>query len=172
MSLTGAHFGFFAALLARQVGPEGRVVGFEPSMRIFAKLRATIARKRLNQLVKINVGCGSSTGDAVLRKPSAPGQRVEIPRLDEMAEARERVPRQIKIDVEGLEPEMPGARGILEQRRTVRCMELCGECGSATVRSAALLKERGCDMRAFSALDWPEVPNQTSLAAHPAGRAG
>jgi FkbM family methyltransferase len=181
----GANLGFYSALFAAQVGPRGRVVAFEPSPRVFAKLRATIARNRLDQVVGVNCGCGSAAGEAVLHQVSAStgsgslvagaaaGETVEIRRLDDIPEARERPPQLIKIDVEGFEPEvLAGARAILAEHRPLLYVELCGEYAESSVRSVALLDELGYDTRALARLDWAAVPNGSNFVVRPAGSAG
>ena len=181
----GANLGFYAALFAAQVGPGGRVVAFEPAPRVFAKLAATIARNRLDQVVAVNCGCGSAGGEAVLRQVSPStgtgslvggvlgGETVAIRRLDEIPQARERPPGLIKIDVEGFEPEvLAGARAILAEHRPVLYIELCGEYAESSVRSVALLHELGYETRALARLDWAAVPNGSNFVVRPAGSPG
>lgn len=178
----GANLGFYAALLAGRAGPRGRVVAFEPAPRVFEKLRATIARNRLDQVVALNLGCGAAPGQAVLRQVSAStgnaslvgpedsGETVELRRLDDVPEAWERPPQLIKIDVEGFESEvLAGASAILERHRPTLYIELCGEYEDSTRRSVALLGELGYDTRGLAGRDWSEVPNGSNFVVHPAG---
>ncbi len=178
----GANLGFYAAMFAAQTGSGGRVVAFEPARRAFAKLRATIERNRLDQVVALNLGCGSAVADAVLHQVSrstgnaslvgggdGAGEPVDIRRLDDIPEARERPPELIKIDVEGFEAEvLEGARSILAEHRPVLYIELCGEYATSTERSVALLGELDYDVRALSGLDWAEVPNGSNFVILPA----
>ncbi len=176
----GANLGFYSAMFAAQIGPQGRVVAFEPAPQVFGKLRATIARNRLDQVVALNLGCGSVAGEPVLRQISAStgtgslvggegaGEAVRIRPLDEIPEARERPPQLIKIDVEGFEPEvLDGARSILGEHRPILYIELCGEYSASTARSVALLEELGYDTCALAGLDWTVVPNGSNFVIRP-----
>src|ERR1700690_3891326 len=49
----GANLGFVTTMLASIVGPTGRVVSFDPSPAVFAKLEKTIAANGLSQVTAI-----------------------------------------------------------------------------------------------------------------------
>ncbi len=121
----GASVGQMSFLAATCVGPRGRVLAFEPAPDRFEDLVAGIALNRLGNVAP--VCCGLADEDRAknlyLRgSPSMVDQsrtsdvvRVPVRRLDDVLAARgvHRV-RFLKIDVEGLEPEvLLGARGLL-----------------------------------------------------------
>ena len=176
----GANLGFYSVLFAQQTGPQGRVVAFEPARRIFSKLCATIARNDLEQVIALNLGCGSASGEGVLRQLSrstgnaslvsgkADGEEVLIRPLDEIPEARKHPPQLIKIDVEGYESEvLDGARSIIGEHRPVLYIELCGEYLASSERSIALLSDLGYDTCHLRSLNWNDVPNGTNFVIRP-----
>jgi FkbM family methyltransferase len=179
----GANLGFYSSLFAAQTGPTGYVLAFEPSSHVFRKLRATIERNRLSHVTALNVGCGSASGETVLRQVSrssgnatlvggtGAGERVQIRRLDDIPEAVRRRPHLLKIDVEGFESEvLAGARSILERDRPVLYIELCGDYARSTMESLAILDEVGYDTRLLRELNWAEIPNGSNfLIAAPDG---
>jgi FkbM family methyltransferase len=186
----GANLGFYSVLFAQQTGPQGRVVAFEPARRIFSKLRATIAKNGLDQVIPLNLACGSASVDGVLRQVSrstgnaslvggdagnaslvggdAGGEAVPVRPLDEIPEALGHPPQLVKIDVEGFESEvLEGAQSILREHRPVLYIELCGEYLASTERSIALLDDLGYDTRRFASMDWNDVPNGTNFIVRP-----
>src|SRR5207244_7537364 len=59
----GANFGWYTGLLARQVGPRGKVHAFEPLPTVAAMTRDTIAMNGLVHAVELtNEGLGSTSG--------------------------------------------------------------------------------------------------------------
>src|SRR5262249_18759416 len=117
----GAHIGLFSILMARQVGPTGRVFSFEPT----PFTRSVLARViHLNDCEKVVAVCGEAvsgvTGEATfydtgttipcqnsLVHPAGNGHRRGIPiatiRLDDFVFGQGLQPRCLKIDVEGAE---------------------------------------------------------------------
>jgi FkbM family methyltransferase len=121
----GASVGQMAFHAARQVGPTGRVLAFEPAPERYADLISGIALNRLANVSPFPVGLAAQDRELVLYlrgSPSMADQRrtedvvnVPVRRLDELlaAQAIEHV-RFLKIDVEGLEPEvLEGASRLL-----------------------------------------------------------
>jgi FkbM family methyltransferase len=137
----GAHIGLYTLLLARLVGPEGRVHAFEPEPRNHGRLLANLALNGADNVsarqaavyartsgVELNVfgagfGAWHSLGRPRLPDPFAPGRTVEpvetieveaVALDDYCAEAGVERIDFLKVDVEGAERDvLEGARGLL-----------------------------------------------------------
>jgi FkbM family methyltransferase len=135
----GANHGVYTHALSRAVGPQGRVVAYEPQPKLAAYVRAGTARP--GNVTVHEAGVGSSTGTmeltvplrdgrpetgwATLRDEAGPGARhtVQIRVLDE--DLADVTPSFIKIDVEGFElAVVEGARQVLERARPVTMIEI------------------------------------------------
>jgi len=120
----GANFGWYTGLLARQVGPRGKVHAFEPLPTVAALTRETIAMNGLEAIVELtNEGVGSESGTFTvytfkdlphghasatdLGRADAMPHLCHITTLDEYVATR-RMPQInfIKVDVEGHELEV------------------------------------------------------------------
>ena len=127
----GAHCGYFSLLLADLVGPEGKVLSFEPNPPIAELLRRSVAVNGFDGRTSVyEVALGDQGGSAILDVPrnepknahvvqgvAGPGM-VEVPlqRADRIAGASEA--DFIKIDAEGAEQAIwKGLEGILQQQR-------------------------------------------------------
>lgn len=62
----GANWGYFTLLGAHAVGPGGRVVALEPDPRVYAELRANVARNGLGTVTVLPVAASDRAGEAVL----------------------------------------------------------------------------------------------------------
>jgi FkbM family methyltransferase len=116
----GASVGYFTLLGARLVGPEGRVVAFEPLPENVRTLRRNLALNRLENATVIGAAVAATGGRAVLALGEQPmwgrvvdhawgRPAVEVDRLaiDELVAARRIPPPDyVKIDVEGGETEV------------------------------------------------------------------
>jgi FkbM family methyltransferase len=132
----GAHIGFYTLLLSRCVGPDGRVVAFEPDDSSLGALRAAVERNRLGNVeirsaaVWSHVGrvgfeshAGSPEGWHGAVREGAEGS-VPATTLDLEAE-RGPAPDFVKIDVEGAEEHvLRGAGRLLTERRPVVLCEV------------------------------------------------
>jgi FkbM family methyltransferase len=134
----GARWGTYTSLLARAVGPAGRVYAFEPNPQHAAALR-NIARSYRNvQLYEVAaseeagtavlhipiVGDRASDGLASLARPSAPHRTIQIERcrLDDLT--FERIDF-IKCDAEGHElPVFRGGEATLRRLRPLLLVEI------------------------------------------------
>lgn len=155
----GANHGVYAHALSRAVGPQGRVLAYEPQPKLAAYVRAGTARA--GNVTVHEAGVGSSrgtleltvplrdgrpeTGWATLRDNAGPGDRhtVQIRVLDE--ELADVTPSFIKIDVEGFELSVvEGARQVLDRARPVTMIEIeyrwAGESAGKTLQ---LMREHG-----------------------------
>lgn len=131
----GANIGYITSLAAARVGPNGRVVAFEPHPRAYELLERNAARWRegggigevellrlalsdaagegtlLSPSFEANTGLGSLQGDQ-LDAPDSDAIEVPLARLDEVAGAD--AIDVMKIDVEGHEADvLRGAGGLL-----------------------------------------------------------
>lgn len=127
----GAHCGYFSVLLGDLVGPEGRVLSFEPNPPIAELLRRTIAINGHDRRTTIReAALGDAEGIAWLAVPAnepknahivtgkaVPGAyQVPVLRADQIPEALNA--DFIKIDAEGAEEAIwRGLAGILAQSR-------------------------------------------------------
>lgn len=139
----GANVGFFALLAARAVGPEGRVVAFEPVPELAGAIVDNAGRNDLDVTV-LPVAVGGADGreplhlarhpgGAALASAGPPPDRrgeldVEVRTLDALvAEGAVPAPDVVKIDVEGAEPAvLAGMTELLRTRRPVVVCELDG----------------------------------------------
>ena len=144
----GANVGLFSLLASRWVGPHGRVVSLEPSSREFARLRRHVELNRLTNVLTLQVAAGDERGHALLHVAEGryPGlntlassfmyagiaedrtEEVAVMPLDDLLPAQgiETV-SVIKIDVEGLEPQVvQGARETIRRIRPAVVLEIAG----------------------------------------------
>jgi FkbM family methyltransferase len=144
----GAHVGSMTVGLAKAVGPDGSVHAFEPQQSLHSLLCANIALNGLDQVEPIRALVGGASGSRSLpAAANAPGNmggvsfvgesfsatggqdRVTQITLDEWFEGLDRL-RLIKIDVEGMEPEvMSGAMRLIQRLRPI----IQAECNSVEV---------------------------------------
>ena len=144
----GASFGLYAVAAAREVGPSGRVVAFEPARRTAAALRLHLAWNGVADRVEVMEAVvsdrsgretfweqGTSFVASVL-EPAAraedgsfptPVEAVRLPAvtLDGFCAERALDPDVVKVDVEGNETRVVrGARRILAARRATLFVEV------------------------------------------------
>jgi FkbM family methyltransferase len=62
----GANIGYFSLEFARSVGPEGKVLSFEPHPEIFQVLQRNIRRNKYKNIRLYNQACGASVGETKL----------------------------------------------------------------------------------------------------------
>lgn len=126
----GAHIGYVSLSLAKQVGPKGRVVAFEPVPRNAALLRRSIEVNGLKNIQLLDFAASDRRGETVIRMgenpsmasmvwhkndPSATEIVVSTVAIDDLVEAGDLGhPRFVKIDVEDAEGFV-----LLGMRRTV-----------------------------------------------------
>lgn len=168
----GANVGFVTTMLASIVGPAGRVVAFEPSRPVFAKLEKTIAANGLDQVIPVNLGCGGSASVARLSQVSRSSgnasivgnghhaTEIQIMPLDTVPEAVATTVSLIKIDTEGYEPEvLRGAEGLIQQHRPIIYLEMGGDYIESTLQSIQLLEDAGYGVDHVRSIDWSRVGN-------------
>lgn len=179
----GANLGFTTTMLASVVGPAGRVLSFEPSPAVYAKLRKTVEANGLSQVVTFNLGCGSSrsvrtlhavnrsSGNASMLGDGPAAVAVEVVCLDDVDEVWERPVSLIKIDTEGYEPEvLAGARRLIEKDWPILYLEMGGDYAASTRRSIELLSELGYGVEHVATRDWSEIGNGSDFFFLPRAR--
>jgi FkbM family methyltransferase len=129
----GANVGFFTLLFARLVGPEGRVMAYEPVPANASALRANLALNGYDRVAVNEVAVGSTQSDLVLGLPTRESRSAATSGhwtaggtfgsvsarqvvLDD--ELRGLDVRLVKIDVEGMESSvLAGLRDALAEHR-------------------------------------------------------
>lgn len=132
----GTNIGVHASVLSRCVGPEGRVLAFEPAPRIFARAQTNLAANRITNVELANLALADSEGEIGFADISDQAN-TGLSRIDPGAEFKvpvalldQRVPDHadvslIKIDVEGFEPSvLRGAQKTLARCRPSVILEM------------------------------------------------
>jgi FkbM family methyltransferase len=133
----GASIGVYSVMLAKAVGPTGRVLCFEPEPRDVQKLKSNAALNSLTNIEAVNVALGSQRASATLQVTRNPGSgqhsllnrpgtvfpasiNVEVYPGDLWRQENARpVPNAVKVDVEGFEEEV--LSGLSETLRDEHC---------------------------------------------------
>jgi FkbM family methyltransferase len=135
----GANIGSHTVGLAKAIGPQGRLIAFEPQRSCYAFLQAQIALNQLDNVIALDEGIGSQPGQLWYAKPdyTQPGnfggvgltaqpaantQAVDIVRLDDrLGDISVAL---IKIDVEGMEEEaVRGGMKLIEKSQPILYVE-------------------------------------------------
>jgi FkbM family methyltransferase len=111
----GANLGFYTMVLARSVGPAGRVWAVEPDRSITGLIGQSLAANALSNVSVLDVALGDFTGDAAIERQVSPEFNVirrtddaaaetRVVHLDDMAAAEGlRDIAFVKLDAEGME---------------------------------------------------------------------
>jgi FkbM family methyltransferase len=176
----GANLGYTAMLLARAVGPKGRVFAFEPEPRNLSRLARHVARNpegRRVTVIAAAVGARSGRGRLQIHRSTSMGKLVGAPgraelytsvvsvplmTLDRFVARGGPPPHIVKIDVEGAEAHvLAGMRRILERDRPLLLIEMHGPAAAGATRRT--LRENGyCLLRMRG-----RYPDETAEADHP-----
>jgi FkbM family methyltransferase len=141
----GANLGYVAMSLAKQVGPTGTVIAFEPLPQNLELLRENIANNRLANIEVFDVAVSDQLGEAVIRvagnlstasliwhKSDTSAVPIEVKTIaidDLVADKNLALPTFVKIDVEGAEAlVLRGMRRTVTKARPVLFVE-CSEAG-------------------------------------------
>ena len=159
----GANFGYYALLMARQVGPEGHVWAFEPTEKFRRQLERHVDINRLREVVTVlpfglsdaaaSVSMELMTQSASLHfapyHPRIGRETVELRRLDQAASdlGIDKVDF-IQMDIDGHEAAfLRGAQDTLARHRPMIAMEFSQAClhvaGSDVQEVAHLLESLG-----------------------------
>jgi FkbM family methyltransferase len=128
----GAHIGAFTVLAANLVGPEGRVVSFEPSTDNYLLFDRNLRANRIGNVIPFKVAIGSEAGfkqlhiydkmasNSFFQRPDRKELRSETAQVRTLDSFMDGLmpPRvhAVKINVEGFETEvLMGARKLIER---------------------------------------------------------
>jgi FkbM family methyltransferase len=137
----GAHIGLFSVLLARAVGPAGRVISFEPAPATAAVLRATVRCNRVGTVVSVReaavagrrgevelfeTGDECSNASSVVRTDrTSSSVRVPATTLDDLVADEGLTVAVVKVDIEGAELDvLEGAQVLLSEQRPALAIEV------------------------------------------------
>jgi FkbM family methyltransferase len=188
----GANHGVITIMAARRVGPEGRVLAFEPVAETFASLTRNLELNRLSNVTPFNLAVAArpasvrmSAADplhsgAARIEPGAEGDVTAAPlcALPEVMAALETGPVYAKLDTEGYELEvLKGMEPLLAARRiTSLIIEIddghLGRFGATAADLYGWLAGHGYRPRlhaAPSGRHYDEIFDRPSDAAPPAG---
>jgi len=162
----GANMGFFSLIAWRRVGPEGRVVSFEPLPESARTLRHNVGLNAARNVEVVEAAVGAEPGRAQLAVTAESVQAhlaeidtgtptlgvvdVEVTAIDaELAEGRA-APDVVKIDVEGAEVQvLAGMRETLERHRPALICEVHG----TTPEVCDFLESHGYQLDALEAVE-------------------
>jgi FkbM family methyltransferase len=114
----GANIGFFSLLACVSVGPEGKVVAFEPIKRIADQFLSSISKNKISNITLNQWACGSETiekdmsinelnagGSSLVESKNPIGSILELVKIKKLDDSLESISRadMIKVDVEGYE---------------------------------------------------------------------
>ncbi len=118
----GANIGIVTLMLAKLVGPQGRVFSYDPNPYVVQLLRQSIERNGLANVHLEQCAIGAEDGELVLQVPQGHSGRaslvrhsetngsakvqVQVRTLSDLVPASVRKVRLLKIDVEGFEPQV------------------------------------------------------------------
>jgi FkbM family methyltransferase len=153
----GANLGYVSLSLAKRVGPQGRVIAFEPLPQNIAAFKSNIEINALKNVQLIEFAASDRTGEATIRlaensstaslewhrdNPSATELSIRTVVIDDLVETRDLPsPKFVKVDVEGAEASvLLGMSRTLATARSVLFVE-CSEIGRE--RSWHLLRDLG-----------------------------
>jgi FkbM family methyltransferase len=172
----GANMGFVSTMLASLVGPEGRVLAFEPSTHTVAKLHRVVELNDLDNVTVFNAGCGAVEEDVALHDVGTSSgvasivgsgpvrETIRVLPLDEVPEARESRVSLIKIDTEGFEPlVLEGATELISEQAPALYIEMGGDYVDSTRRSIALLNELDYGIEHVRDVDWSQFGNGSNF---------
>jgi len=134
----GAHVGYYAVVMSRQVGPGGRVVAFEPLPINLRFLRRHLRLNRCDNAELVEAAVGEHPGRATFAAAKGSGRgslgagsgaSVRVTRIDDVwAEGGSAPPTLIKMDIEGGElSALRGAGRTLHEHRPVVMLAVHGE---------------------------------------------
>jgi FkbM family methyltransferase len=112
----GANVGFYTLAAARAVGPEGRVIAFEPEPNNCERIRRNLEANGHRNVELCQMAVGEHSGQAKLflgsdcgihsllpERASGAALEVEMVSLDDYFERHDLIPDLVKIDAEGVE---------------------------------------------------------------------
>ncbi len=137
----GANAGYYTLLASELVGRTGRVVAFEPDERSSNFLKKHTRLNHMQNVTVVTAAVGNVEGTAyfdrgegggglghLVESPTPTAVEVKTVRLDDFVQRHGLIPTHIKIDVEGVEPEvLCGAKQTLIQSRPILFLSISAE---------------------------------------------
>jgi FkbM family methyltransferase len=139
----GANVGVYSLLMARWVGPSGKVYAFEPAPQTLQDLRAHVAMNKMSERIEVvGQALSDQKGEAVFYAHSVSGEnslnpgfakrlseaqalKVPVTTVDDFCESNNIAPTLLKIDVEGFEFHvLRGAQKTLFRHRPSLVIEM------------------------------------------------
>ncbi len=125
----GTHFGYYTLLMAKMIGPSGKVISFEPAKETRNVLMENIIKNKYQNRVKVEHKgvsnekkilefCSNkfSPMNSFTQSNSEKRSKIECIDLDSYCEENSIIPHFLKIDVEGVEKEViDGMKKILKK---------------------------------------------------------
>lgn len=183
----GANTGFTALVFSNLIGPEGRVIAFEPSPIIYPRLVEVIEKNELKDRVEcLNLGCGTEARVETLMVPASSGNatikregvelhgsvrevQIKIDSLDKVLLDRLTRLDFLKTDTEGFEDQvLLGAEKLIFRFQPVIYIELSQEYLESSLRAIAWLREHGYSFDPEP--DLSDARNGDNFLAIPAGK--
>lgn len=154
----GAFVGYYTVLMSTLCGPEGHTYAFEPEPRAYARLQKNLEMNGLTNVTPYQLAVADAPGTAALETNEMVDGSVLVPAgrttasvgvtsLDHSCyEEATRLPRLVKIDVEGAEARvLQGARRVLAAARPLLIIEIHGrEAGVRVAEFLASHQYRSC----------------------------
>jgi len=188
----GANIGFMSMNAARIVGPDGKVLAFEPEPRVRAQFTENIALNDIRNIEIVPMALGKESGTAVLRVATDHGlsrlddgsgrvnpgmilvEKIDVPitTLDQVFEEKlgGKAPRVVKMDIEGSEWwAFSGAHKLLKKGETIFIFEnnygALAHNGASFVDIHKLLGENDYDVFTLNAhtADWFRIGRSPTL---------
>ena len=134
----GAHIGYYSVMASDLVGPEGRVISFEPRRLNLSYLRSHLRMNRCTNVQVIPAAVGERPGECRFETRIGTGlgyvsdtgnRRVDMVSLDDLVGSGKLPPPDvIKIDVEGGEMGvLKGATELLRRHRPITVVSTHGD---------------------------------------------
>jgi FkbM family methyltransferase len=136
----GGHVGYYTILMAKLIGPTGRLITFEPQQKLVEAQRKSLALNEIHWATVMNMAVSDRTGTLKLYQPEDTGRTgaatghiqaknvfsIKAVSLDEFAAAEmSKTPRLIKMDIEGGEwLALKGMRLLLSDSKPILLVEM------------------------------------------------
>jgi FkbM family methyltransferase len=124
----GAHAGYYTLLSSVLVGPEGKVIAFEPNPDNYHHLDKHVKINRAENVALIECAVGDENGSGTGHLSNEGSFKVQTVRLDDIVMEKGVSPDFIKIDTEGAEMlVLTGAKLMITDKKPVIFLSTHGE---------------------------------------------
>jgi len=164
----GAYCGVFTSELSKAVGPQGKVIAFEPDPLNVELLRRNVARHQLSNVIIAQAAISDTNGTAAFNSDGSLGSSLTLalsrPSTHETVEVRTiafetacaefGVPSFVKIDAEGAEIEiLSGAKAFLQSHPIHFVLDTSHMRDGRTTHAAVEDLLKGCGYKVVSDFD-------------------